>query len=423
MSYLLMILLISLLVVLHELGHLLVARRCGVKVERFGMGLPFGPTLWSKTIGGVEVCLHAVPFGGYVAFPDDSPDSDVPPDSRQRFENQSIVNRAAIALAGITVNALVAWLLMAFVIGWWGPTQVDVRVLADRPEAVERPLALSETAAMAGVGEAGVLWRGVQHSFFTSQAQALVTLAEFRQGGKVPPLTFVAPEVSAQALVLEPPPATVAGLKPGDTVLSIDGEPVQGYYGQSFDFVISQFAARAGQPTAVTYQRQGQVQTTTVTPSSDGKIGVFLDFNAPEKRVQGLGVWESLRASAQFMNYIVWKNFEGIGMLATGAVPPSMVDGPIGIVAKGGQVIEHQGIEKGLILTAIISMILAVMNLLPIPPLDGSHLIFLGIEAIKGSPVNKVVQERIVQVGFMGLLALMVLVVVNDVAKVFTLGF
>jgi regulator of sigma E protease len=126
---------------------------------------------------------------------------------------------------------------------------------------------------------------------------------------------------------------------------------------------------------------------------------------------------QALGAASTFLHGMVVKNFEGLGQLATGQIDPAMVDGPIGIVSKGGQIIEQQGMEKGLLLTAIISMILAVMNLLPIPPLDGSLLVFIGLEAIKGKPLAKQTQERILQAGFLGLMALMVMIVGNDLLK------
>src|SRR4051812_39331205 len=105
-SILMMLIFISVLIIAHELGHFFVARRCGIKVERFGFGLPFGPTLWSKKIGDVEYCIHACLFGGYVAFPDDDPDNELAKDSPERFENKPLASRFAVMVAGVTVNAI-----------------------------------------------------------------------------------------------------------------------------------------------------------------------------------------------------------------------------------------------------------------------------------------------------------------------------
>ena len=111
MSYLIMLFLISLLVILHEVGHMVVAQRCGVKVERFGLGLPFGPTLLEKEWKGIKWCLHILPLGGYVSFPDDNECSTLAPDSPQRFQNQPLPPRglvrtppAANGLHGISLD-------------------------------------------------------------------------------------------------------------------------------------------------------------------------------------------------------------------------------------------------------------------------------------------------------------------------------
>jgi regulator of sigma E protease len=115
----------------------------------------------------------------------------------------------------------------------------------------------------------------------------------------------------------------------------------------------------------------------------------------------------------------VVKNFEGIGWLVTGKIAPTELSGPVRIIEEGGRMIEESGFQNGLILTAIISVILAVMNLLPIPALDGGHILFLLIEAIKGSPVKKSIQEGCIQGGFVVLMLFMGVVLVNDVLHLF----
>ena len=119
-GYFQMLLLISILVIAHELGHFWVAKRCGVKVERFGFGLPIGPAIWQKQVGETTYCLHPVLLGGYVSFPDDEPDNDLPKDSPRRFENQPVLNRAAIAIAGVTVNFILGYVFMLIVLLGWG---------------------------------------------------------------------------------------------------------------------------------------------------------------------------------------------------------------------------------------------------------------------------------------------------------------
>ena len=118
MSIIIMILLLSLLILVHEAGHFLAARMFGIKVEKFGFGLPVGPTLWSKKIGDVEVLVHAFLLGGYVSFPDDDKDCDLPEDSPDRFINKPAWQKAIVVSAGVVANVICALALVMFVAIW-----------------------------------------------------------------------------------------------------------------------------------------------------------------------------------------------------------------------------------------------------------------------------------------------------------------
>lgn len=349
MSIVIMLLLISVLIIAHELGHFLVARKCGIKVERFGFGLPFGPTLWSKKIGDVEYCIHAALFGGYVAFPDDNPDSDLPADSKARFENQPILNRFAVMIAGVAVNAVMGWLIMMGVIMNWGLPSIDVTV------------------------------------------------------GEV---------LDKQS------PAVMAGLLNNDVIRKIDGREIQGYFAQ--DRLLNTVQAiqhHAGKTVTMDVVRDGKPQQVKITPNAEGKIGIRL--GGVDKYIPVSSPIVAGDLSFRFLSNFVVLNFQAMGKMVSGQVKASELSGPVMIVKTGAQLIDKQGIEKGLMLTAIISVILAVMNLLPIPALDGGHILFLIIEAIKGSPVKKEIQEGFTQVGFVGLLMLMGFILFNDINNAF----
>ncbi len=120
MSIIIMILLLSFLILVHEAGHFMAARMLGIKVDKFGFGLPIGPTLWSKKIGDVEVLVHACLLGGYVAFPDDDKDSDLPLDSKDRFVNRPVWQRMIVISAGVIANIITAILLVMFTATVWG---------------------------------------------------------------------------------------------------------------------------------------------------------------------------------------------------------------------------------------------------------------------------------------------------------------
>jgi membrane-associated protease RseP (regulator of RpoE activity) len=352
-SIVMMLIFISVLIIAHELGHFWVARRCGIKVERFGFGLPFGPTLWSKKIGDVEYCIHACLFGGYVSFPDDDPDNPLPKDAPERFENKSIGARFAVMVAGVTVNAILGWFIMFMVFMAWGyPT---------------------------GEAERRVLVGGL-----TSHSA----------------------------------PAALAGLQKGDELLAIDGQPIAGKdYVEMAETVKHTMKQHTLQPVTVSVLRKGARQNYTVTPNDKGLIGIQLAAVAkyePVKNPVDAGV-----KTTAFLSNVIIKQFDAFGKLFTGKMPMSELAGPIRIVNEGASMIDQNGIQTGLMLTAVISTILAVMNLLPIPALDGGHIFFLVLEALKGSPVKQEFRERVTQVGFLGLLGLIAFILLNDINNTF----
>jgi membrane-associated protease RseP (regulator of RpoE activity) len=351
-SILIMLVLISILIIAHELGHFYVAKRCGVRVERFGFGLPFGPTLWSKTYGGTEYCIHLLMFGGYVAFPDDSPESDVPMDSTERFENQPVLNRAAIAVAGVTVNAIMAWALMFFITMGWGVPSI---------------------------------------------AEANVAVRE---------------------LVSESSPAAVAGVHSGDAIVAVNGvsfndkRPLEERMAGIKKIVQSQ----SGQTVHLSIRRFNKDLMIDVPVNAKGQIGIVFGylrkFTPVDNPIDGAV------SSVETLNHFVYLNFVEIGKLFTN-FDSKKLGGPLRIISDGAMMINVGGIQEGLFMAAAVSIILAVMNLLPIPALDGGHILFITLEAIKGKPVRKEIQERFVQVGFMVLLSMMAFIFCNDIYNMF----
>jgi membrane-associated protease RseP (regulator of RpoE activity) len=341
LNYLTMLGLISFLVIAHELGHFWVAKKVGVKVERFGFGLPFGPTLFEYQCGETTFCLHPVLLGGYVSFPDDNPESSVAVDSPQRFENKPLWARAAIAIAGVTVNAILAYALMLSVATIWGmPSKYFVQV---------------------------------------------------------------------KHLLSDTTPAAIAGVKPGDRFVSLNQKEIA-----SPDDFLSMLEAHKSETVVLTVERANAERLSfNVTPDQKGKIGIAISlFHKYEKPKTWV---DSLTQPYFFLQDKVFQNFSAIGQIFSGKRSSRDISGPVGIIKQGGEMIGMFGIAEGLVITAIISIILAVMNVLPIPMLDGGHLLFMLIELITGKPVQKSFQERFVQVGFALLLGLMALVLFNDV--------
>lgn len=372
MPTLIMLALVSALIIAHELGHYWVARWCGIRVERFGFGLPFGPTLWSKKVGDTEFCVHLALFGGYVAFPDDNPDSDIPKDSSERFENKTVFQRFAVAIAGIVVNALLGWAIMLAVAMSWGIPDIERIDIVDT-------LGADSPAAVAGV-QAGDTIISVDGK----------SLADYHRQDK---LNVVTETIHAHANK--------------ELILTVRRKPVEE---EGNEIEERQDVRTVSEDSAVTAEEV----VLTVVPDEKGLIGVQLAPVGQHSTAYESPV-EASQAALGFLGEFVVQNFQALGGLFTGKVAMDQLSGPIRIIEQGGKVIEQNGMHQGLILTAIISTILAVMNLLPIPALDGGHILFLVIEAIKGSPVKKSLQEASIQVGFLLLLLFMGFVVANDV--------
>lgn len=343
-GYFQMLVLISVLVIAHEIGHFWVAKRCGVKVERFGLGLPIGPTLWERKIGETIYCVHIALLGGYVSFADDDPNSDLPEDSPQRFENQPLWNRAAITSAGVIVNFILGYVFMLTVLLGWGEPDVLIKV----------------------------------HQLLNKEV-----------------------------------PAATAGMQPGDIILKMDNKRVSF---NDFEGYKAYLKAHINEPVQFTIKRNQQVQTITASPNEDGLLGfipaveyMFVPMDNPAN---------AFVRSFTFLSEKMQQQFIAIGKIIQGdSELKKSLSGPIGIVMEGGTYIKTFGFAFGLMISALLSVMLAVINILPIPMLDGGHLLFIGLEAVIGKPVNKTVRERLTQVGFVMLMSLMVFVIFNDVMK------
>ncbi len=404
-SILLMLVFISVLIIAHEMGHFWVARWCGVKVERFGFGLPFGPTLWSKKIGDVEYCIHAALFGGYVAFPDDNPDNPLPKDSPERFENKPLWARFAVMIAGVTVNAVLGWVLMTAVLLGWG--------LSSTEAAVGR-VAQGHPAYQAGLvsGDRIVAVNNVPVEGKTGEDRVGVLQAELSKYKNTPvTLTVMRPYAqSGQLLYADVIPEKSEDFKATRTAIK------QAQIEQD-DMERVKKAAKA-QAQLIELNRKPAFEkklNLAVTPDAEGRIGISLaQINEPVH-----SPLEASIRSADYLTGMIQLQFMAFGRMFQGKMNMQELSGPISIVNVGSDQIQKNGIQRGLMLTAIISVILAVMNLLPIPALDGGHIFFLLIEAIKGSPVKQEFREQVTQIGFLGLLGLIAFILLNDINNTF----
>ncbi len=455
MSLIIMILLISVLILVHELGHFLVARAVGLKPEKFGFGLPFGPTLYEKKWGDTVVCVHALLLGGYVSFADDDPDSPLPEDDENRIMNRPVWQRFLIVSAGVFANAVLAYVLVLIVaLGSGGlpvgkynvyvddlyPKSTTVATEAgfaakDKIIKLDKAEINNPAVFLALLNENATYNSKVYEEKVEAVSSAIRKLnpslgEEISAGTEV-----ILPERTPESPMIEP---VLKKINPGedyenkkivelnDLQKSLRDKTKNSLkFKADQDITLEDLATAISDtehPLTIVVLRNGkEVSFENVIPNEKGVIGIKLSFEEISQKTTGL-----LSAVKNSWTYL-WINttmmIDGLVKLFTGKIPMGELHGIIAIAKVGGDVIQYQGIWKGFLLTAIISMNLAILNLLPIPALDGGHILFLAIEKIFGKRFSTDMQETFVRYGFSFLILLMVFVICNDIFALVTKKF
>jgi len=353
MSIIIFLIVLSLLILIHEFGHFYTAKKLGVWVEEFGLGIP--PKAWGKKIGETIYSLNWLPFGGFVRLHGENLDDTVSkPD--KAFSNKSKKSRALIVSAGVIMNFLLA--VVAF---------------------------------------------GIVYSF-----------------------TGV-PKESDQVSVIsitEGSPASDAGILEGDKILEVAGTPV--HTTQEF---ISEIAENLDSETPLVILRDGTNQSVSITPRSDhpedqGPVGVVIssteNYFPPLLLRPFYGVYYGFKEAIFWMMLIIAGFISMIQTLLTGQVPAG-VSGPVGIYALTTQAASF-GLLALINFMGILSLNLAIINILPIPALDGGRLFFIVLESVFGRKVLPRVENYLHLGGFVILIFLIVLITVSDVSKLITAG-
>lgn len=437
---------LGVLIVAHELGHFLVARACGVKILRFSVG--FGHQLWSRRFGrdGTEWSLAAFPLGGYVKMLDEREGPVAPDESHRAFNRQTVGRRSLIVAAGPAANLLLAvalyWLLFI-----QGVDELRPR-LAEPPAgtaAAQAGVAAGETVrSVSGVAVAtmqDMRWQLMERVAdrqpvtlevinprgeiaFRSLDLADVDLDDLdgdflRRLGLAPYRPRIRPVIG---LVSDGSVAAAAGLQPGDEVIAIGGEPVV-----SWTDVAAAIRKSPGVPMELEVLRDGGTLAISVTPAtvedggrSVGRIGIAVREDpavhaAMTVRVQ-LDPLQALgRASQQTWETSVF-SLQMIGRMLVGDLSWKNLSGPVTIADYAGQS-ARLGAASYLKFLALISISLGVLNLLPIPILDGGHLMYYLIEVIKGGPLSERAMEIGQQIGIGFLVLLMAFAFYNDINR------
>ena len=343
MSIIFAIIIFSLIIIFHELGHFLVAKKCDVKVNEFCLGL--GPTLLHFTKGETTYSLKLLPFGGACMMEGEDEESD---DGRA-FNKKTVWQRFAIVAAGPLFNFIMAYVLSVILIGAIG----------------------YDTPVITGVMDG-----------YSAQEQ---------------------------------------GLQAGDTIVALNGYKVHFYQEVS---VYSFF--HPGEDMKVTYLRDGEKNTVVITPKYNKEDGRYLlGITGNYQREKG-NVVDTLKYGIYEMKYQIYSTFQSLKMLFTGKLTVKDMSGPVGIVKTIGDTYD-ESVSSGafyvvmnmLNIAVLLSANLGVMNLLPFPALDWGRLVCFIVEAIRGKKRDENIEGRVHLVGFALLMGLMVIVMFNDIYKLF----
>lgn len=417
---------LGVLIFVHELGHFLVARWYGVKVLAFSLG--FGPKVVKVTRGDTEYCISAIPLGGYVKLAGE----EAPTGDPTEFLSQSKWVRIQVYLAGPIMNIVLALILTTVVL-----TQgADVPLYHSAP-AVIGSMEADGVGAKAGlqVGDRVVrvnnttvnTWDEFDFAVLP-KANRKLTLAVERAGGYLD--IDVVPEATGDfdigdlkvlpvlrpkiADVVPDQPAAKGGLQAGDVVLAVAGARTT-----TREQIVEQIQKSTGLPLVFTVERDGHPVDVTVVPKSNGKVGVIgISILPYETRRVDPNLLAAMRMSVSE----TWQGAQAIGGILAGLLtretPMNNLVGPVGIAQMSGQTARLGWIPL-LALMSMISLNLGLLNLMPIPVLDGGHITIILLEGLARRDFSMRLKERILFAGFALILMLMVTVIFNDVTRIF----
>ena len=345
---------LAVLIFVHELGHFLAARLQGIYANKFSLG--FGPVILKYQGKQTEYALRALPLGGFVGFPDDDPDSDIPPNDPNLLGNRPLLDRAIVISAGVIANLIFAYFLLVVQVSTIGYQQINYHP--------------------------GVVVSGIADTISTAAGKA--------------------------------------GIQPLDTILAVDGQQL-GEGKPAIVKLMAEIQEHAAKPITFQVQRGAKTLDLKVTPDANpegkGQIGVKLAPNADIIIDRSVSFIDALAKGATEFERVIVLTVQGLAQLVTNfGETATQIAGPIKIVEIGSSIASNN-IAGLLQFGALISINLAVMNILPLPALDGGQLAFLIFEGLLGKPLPAKLQETVMQTGLFLLLGLGVFLVIRDTAN------
>ena len=426
-SFIAVVAVLGFMILIHEFGHYAVAKWLGVRVEQFAIG--FGKRLVGFRKGETDYRINAIPLGGYVKMSGENPMDERTDDPRE-FLNHSRWHRFLIAIAGPTMNILLAIVLLTTVY----MMHYEYPAVYDEPTVIGwvfKDTAASKAGLQAGDritqidGEANPTWKQVDMKEWLNPNQPLDVVID-RNGQSFERTITPVPsgldqigyagwapkEKNVVITDLQPDmPAEKAGLKEGDQIIALNGQPVP-----ALAAMVEELEVTKEKPIALTVIRDGQQKTFTVQPVLTEKryrIGI----GSIQTKVKTLPFAEALSLSLHENRQNALLILELVKKMAQRKISMRSIEGPIRIGQAAGEAARSKGWTPLMGLTAAISLNLGIVNLLPIPILDGGVILFLLIEGLMRRDISMSIKERVYQAAFVFLVLFAVMVIFNDLTK------
>jgi regulator of sigma E protease len=436
---------LGILVTIHEFGHFWVARKNGVKVERFSIG--FGKVLWRRYDNqGTEFVIALIPLGGYVKMLDERVDTVPVQDKPYAFNNKTVLQRIAIVAAGPIANFLLAIVALYFMY-LIGVPSVKPIIAEIKANSLAEQASIPVPSEITQINQQSVrTWQEVNMALATAIGHETLTLSAKKVGtdyskkyvinitdwtfspDKQSPVESLGlipyqPTIYTEIAQVQPEsPAERAGLAVGDRILIWDGEPVENDW-QTLSNLIKQYA---DQRVSVTIGRENRKETIEIQvgkKNNNGKtigyLGITPKVEAYPKAYQQQIQYDVIDAVAVSVTktwQLISMSIEMLKKLVLGQISLDNLSGPIAI-AQGAGASASYGFVYFLSFLALISVNLGIINLLPLPVLDGGHLVYYFIELLTGKPVPEKVQEIGFKIGALVLLSIMSIAIFNDLSR------
>ena len=418
---------LGVLIFVHELGHFMAARRVGVRVLTFSLG--FGPKILKVKRGDTEYCISAVPLGGYVKMAGESPE-DARSGAPDEFMSKTKWERFQILIMGPVMNIALAVVVLAVVLaqGAEVPAYEDKSPLVgavEKGSVAERAGLQRGDRLLTVAGDDVPTWRDVEVAVGT-RANRDIPIT-FDRGGRTQSVTVrptaqgkyqigdigVLPDVSPSVRSVVPgDPADRAGVKAADVVVAVDGERV--IFARHLAEAISR---NGGRQIELLIRRGADELRLPVTPEQRGDRGLIGVSISEETRTFKPGPLEAVRLSVEQNIASSGLIFRTLGGLFTGATSVRQLQGPVGIAQLSGESAQAGWVSL-LSLMAVISLNLGLLNLMPVPVLDGGHILIMALEGVARRDFSMQVKEKMLLAGFVVLMMLMVTVIYNDLTRV-----